>query len=101
MLNRCLVETGSTHLVHGLSLYIRGTKGYDTITDTGLQYLQSNRGGRYLLVGSRPWTHARCSGKGRVMRIDQDGVCSDVGRLGWHGKVAGVVPCCLAWSKPT
>jgi hypothetical protein len=58
-------------------------------------------GGRYLLVGSRPWTHATCSRKGRVMRVDQDDVCSDVGRLGWPGKVAGVVPCCLAWSKPT
>jgi hypothetical protein len=44
MLNMCLVETGSTHLVRGLSLYIRDTKGYDTITDTGLLYLQSNRG---------------------------------------------------------
>jgi hypothetical protein len=43
MLNRYLVETGSMHLVHGLSLYLWGTKRYGINTVTGVQYIQSNK----------------------------------------------------------
>jgi hypothetical protein len=49
------VETGSTYLVCGLLLYIRGTKGYDIITDTGLQYLQSNND----RLNDDPWKDMR------------------------------------------
>jgi hypothetical protein len=57
--------------------------------------------GRYLLVGSRWRTHARCSRNGRGMSVDQDGTCFGIRMLVWHGRGAGVVLCCFARSKKT